>query len=157
VVTLLEPMPDELLPEFPLELVPLPELVVPLGSLAVGLLVAVVDEPLPEDAAGLALVLVVDPAVELVRAASAGSWPETSTTAISSHTARNSATAPLSTRRRIMRIRAARASLIACPRRRVVLAFCSVMVNLNLDRCRVQRRQRRRRPSECGEGPVRTA
>jgi hypothetical protein len=166
VVTLLELVPEELpevplelVPDVPLEPVPAPELVVLLGLLVVvvvGLLVVVVldvvNEPLPDDVVGLVLVLAVE-----VRAASAGSWPDTSTTAISSHAARNSATDPLTTRRRILRIRAARASLIACPRRRVESAFCSVMVNLNLNRCRIQRRQRCRRPSESSEGPVRRA
>jgi hypothetical protein len=136
VVTLLVVPPLELPLELvPLELVPLPELVVLLGLLVVvvvvvGVLVVVVDEePLPEDVVGVVLVLVVAAAVELVRAASAGSWPETSTTAISSQAARNSATAPLTARRRILRMRAARASRIAWPRVRAVPGLFSVMVN----------------------------
>jgi hypothetical protein len=43
--------------------------------------------------------------------ASAGSWPLTSSTAISAHVARNSATAPVATRRLIVRVRARRACL----------------------------------------------
>jgi hypothetical protein len=47
---------------------------------------------------------------------SAGSCPVTRTTAISTQAARNSATAPATTRRRIARTRNARAFRIACPR-----------------------------------------
>ena len=63
------------------------------------------------------LVVVVAGCAELVatvvvlRDASAGSWPLTSSTAISAHVARNSATAPAATRRLIVRVRARRACL----------------------------------------------
>ena len=50
-------------------------------------------------------------ALLVVVADSAGSWPVTSTTAISIQTATNSATAPVITRRRIVRTRAAHTSL----------------------------------------------
>jgi hypothetical protein len=127
-LVLLELVLLELVP--PAELVVLPGLLVVVVVVAVGVLVVVVDEePLPEDAVGVVLVLVIAAAVELLRAASAGSWPETSTTAISSQAARNSATAPLRTRRRILRMRAARASRIAWPRARTVSGLFSLMVN----------------------------
>jgi hypothetical protein len=48
--------------------------------------------------------------------ASAGSCPLTSVTAISSHRATNSATEPVTTRRRIIRTRAWRAALSEAPR-----------------------------------------
>jgi hypothetical protein len=63
------------------------------------------------------LVVVVAGCAELVatvvvlRDASAGSWPLTSSTAISAHVAMNSATAPVATRRLIFRVRARRACL----------------------------------------------
>lgn len=63
----------------------------------------------------------VPPVVEVVAGwvsvlrASAGSCPVTSTIAISDHTAMNSATEPATTRLRIMRTRARRASLILMP------------------------------------------
>ncbi|MFL5862388.1 MAG: hypothetical protein ACJ780_16720 [Solirubrobacteraceae bacterium] len=47
--------------------------------------------------------------------ARAGSWPVTSTTVMSIHTARNRATEPPMTRARILRTRARRASLILMP------------------------------------------
>jgi hypothetical protein len=47
-------------------------------------------------------------------AASAGSCPETRTSAITSQTAMNSATAPATNRRRSIRVRSARACRIAC-------------------------------------------
>jgi len=49
--------------------------------------------------------------VVVLRDASAGSCPVTSSTAISTHVARNSATAPAMTRRLSVRVRARRASL----------------------------------------------
>jgi hypothetical protein len=79
---------------------------------------------LVEPAATPVLVLVVVPVAALVVAvvdawvcvrASAGSWPVTSTTVITIHTARNSATEPPMTRARILRTRARRASLILMP------------------------------------------
>jgi hypothetical protein len=57
-----------------------------------------------------------DPDTVVVTAAlraSAGSCPETSTTAINSHVATNRATAPAMTRLRIIRTRALRANLIS--------------------------------------------
>jgi hypothetical protein len=62
------------------------------------------------------------------RLASAGSCPDTSTIVISSHDATNSATAPPTIRRRIIRARASRALLIAWPRARAAGALLSVMV-----------------------------
>jgi len=61
------------------------------------------------------------------RLASAGSWPDTSTTVISSHAATNSATAPPTMRRRIMLARLSRAPLIVAARARASCAFLSVM------------------------------
>jgi hypothetical protein len=61
-------------------------------------------------------------------AASAGSWPDTSTIEISSHAATNSATDPVTIRRRMMRARASRAVLIAWARARASCALLSVMV-----------------------------
>ena len=52
------------------------------------------------------------------RLASAGSWPETSTTVIISHAATNNATAPPMMRRRIMLARLSRAPLIVAARAR---------------------------------------
>jgi hypothetical protein len=49
--------------------------------------------------------------VVVLRDASAGSWPLTSSTAISAHVAKNRATAPVATRRLIVRVRARRACL----------------------------------------------
>ena len=54
-----------------------------------------------------------------LRAASAGSWPETSVIAIVSQVARNSATPLAIAARRILRTRAARACRIAAPERRL--------------------------------------
>ncbi len=62
------------------------------------------------------------------RFASAGSFPDTSTIVISSHEATNSATAPATIRRRIIRARASRTLLIAAPRARASWASLSVMV-----------------------------
>ncbi len=60
--------------------------------------------------------------------ASAGSWPETSISVISSQAATNSATDPATIRRRMVRARATRALLIACPRARAAAAaLVSVM------------------------------
>jgi len=88
-----------------------PELVVPV------LVVPVLTVPLlPEDpvlaAAGRELEVALEDvaAEEVVCAASAGSCPETSTSAINSQVATNSPSAPEITRRRIVRARSARAS-----------------------------------------------
>jgi hypothetical protein len=59
--------------------------------------------------------------------ARAGSCPETSTTAISNQAATNSATDPATIRRRMLRARATRALLSACPRARAASALVSVM------------------------------
>jgi hypothetical protein len=106
-VTGLSPLEDE-----PVELLVAPELVDAVALVEPAVLPVVVP-------------VVVAPAVELVVAAvaawvcvlraSAGSWPVTSTTVITIHTARNSATEPPMTRARILRTRALRASLILMP------------------------------------------
>jgi hypothetical protein len=62
--------------------------------------------------------------------ASAGSCPETSTTAIISQAATNSAIAAETTRRRMVRARATRALRSACPRARAAAASLSVMVQV---------------------------
>jgi hypothetical protein len=84
------------------------------------------DEELPldevatlEEVAGVALDAIV---VAVERLASAGSWPETSTSVIISQAATNSASDPAMTRRRIDRARAARALRSACPRARAAAA-----------------------------------
>jgi hypothetical protein len=59
--------------------------------------------------------------------ASAGSWPETSTSVIISQAATNSATDPAMIRRRMVRARATRAVLSACPRARASARLLSVM------------------------------
>jgi hypothetical protein len=77
--------------------------------------------------------LVVDDGVEVTvvveefLAASAGSWPETSTSVISSQLATNSASAPAMMRRRSERARASRDSLIAWPRARAAARSLSVI------------------------------
>jgi hypothetical protein len=129
VVTLLVPAlePDEpveseatLDPEDPVELEPALEF----AAVPVLPLVAVVTVPLlvpsPEATA----------TVDVLRA-SAGSCPETSTTAINSQAARNSATAPATTRRRIVRIRPARAARRASPRARASGLGCSWVMSLS--------------------------
>jgi DMSO reductase anchor subunit len=57
-------------------------------------------------------------AVEVIRAASAGSWPETSMSVINSQVATNSERAPAITRRRIIRALISRASRTAPARPR---------------------------------------
>jgi hypothetical protein len=64
--------------------------------------------------------------------ARAGSCPETSATAISSQTATNSATDPATILRRMVRARATRALLSACPRARAAVALVSVMSRTSL-------------------------
>jgi hypothetical protein len=59
--------------------------------------------------------------------ARAGSCPDTSTIAISSHAATNNATDPATIRRRMVRARAARALLSASPRARAAAALVSLM------------------------------
>jgi hypothetical protein len=82
------------------------------------------------------LVVVVDGVEEVVTVladecfASAGSCPDTSTTAISSHAATNSATAPLTIRRRIMLARLSRALRIWWPRARAASESLSLMVQV---------------------------
>ncbi len=70
--------------------------------------------PVPELPEVLELALAATCAVVVACEASAGSRPEISTTAIHTHVATNTATAPAITRRRIVRVRAARASRFAC-------------------------------------------
>jgi hypothetical protein len=60
--------------------------------------------------------------------ASAGSCPDTSTTAISSHVATNTATAPPTMRRRIVLARLSRAFRIAWPRARAASVSLSLIV-----------------------------
>jgi hypothetical protein len=91
-----EPVEELVAPTLP-ELVELPELVV----VVVGVVVAVV---VPTAVLTVA-----------VRLASAGSWPVMSTTAMSDHTARKSATEPPTTRERIIRTRARRCARILFP------------------------------------------
>ncbi|MGZ4167139.1 MAG: hypothetical protein ACXVR1_11270 [Solirubrobacteraceae bacterium] len=96
----LEPVDTDALPEpvdaeLPAAVDPVP--VAPLVPLLMALVAAVVD-----DWAG-------------VLRARAGSWPVTSTTVITIHTAKNRATEPPITRARILRTRARRASLILMP------------------------------------------
>jgi hypothetical protein len=83
-------------------------------------------------AAGVELVVVVvgvdATGVVVERLASAGSLPETRTSVISSQLATNSATAPPTTRRRIVRTRASRECRSACPRARAAPGLVSVMV-----------------------------
>jgi hypothetical protein len=67
--------------------------------------------------------------------ASAGSWPETSTSVIISQPATNSATAPEITRRRIFRARAVRAVRSACPRARAAAGLVSVIGRVPRVRC----------------------
>jgi len=62
--------------------------------------------------------------------ASAGSCPDASTTAISSHAATNNATAPPTMRRRIMLARRSRALRIAWPRARAASKSLSLMVQV---------------------------
>jgi hypothetical protein len=66
---------------------------------------------------GVEATVLTDEAVEVFRA-SAGSCPETSTIVIISQAATNSATAPEITRRRILRVWAARSARSAWPRAR---------------------------------------
>jgi hypothetical protein len=74
--------------------------------------VVVAPVPLPDvvavEGAGCAELVAT---VVVLREASAGSRPLTSSTAISAHVARNSAAAPVATRRLIVRVRARRACL----------------------------------------------
>jgi hypothetical protein len=101
VVTELRPELDEPLEEPPAlpELVELVEPVEVRGALA--------PEP-PVDPAPFA-------ELEALRLARAGSWPLIRVTAISSHRAANSATAPPTTQRRMVRTRAKRALRIEAP------------------------------------------
>jgi hypothetical protein len=66
-------------------------------------------------------------ALEDLRAASAGSWPETSTIVIRSHVATNIDSAPARTRRRIIRVLIRRACLSALPRARAASGAMGVM------------------------------
>jgi hypothetical protein len=107
VVTLLTELPDDVPLDVPLDV-----------SLdVVGVDAAVVVE--------VAVVADEDVAADFL--ARAGSCPETSTIAISSQAATNSATDPATIRRRMVRTRASRALLSACPRARAASALVSVM------------------------------
>jgi hypothetical protein len=81
----------------------------------VPLLDAEPDVPLLLDVVTLEPVLLVAPELVVLRLARAGSCPVTRVTAISSHTATNSATPPATIRLRIMLTRARRALRIAAP------------------------------------------
>ncbi len=112
-LTPLEPEPVDVLvaPEL-LEPVESDELVEPVESEEPPELVSALTDPLePLD---VVVTAGVDAWVSVLRA-SAGSWPVTSTTVMSIHTARNSATDPPITRARILRTRARRASLSLIP------------------------------------------
>jgi hypothetical protein len=98
-VTALTPLEPE-----PVELLVAPELVE---------LVASDEAPVPDELEVVAAAGVAD-WVTAVRA-SAGSWPLTSTTVMSIHTARNRATDPPITRARIRRTRARRSALNLMP------------------------------------------
>ena len=79
------------------------------------------------------VVAVPDPELDVTVAAeewlaSAGSWPDMSTIVISSQAATNSATDPLTIRRRIVRARATRCWRMAAPRARAASALVSLMV-----------------------------
>ena len=112
-LTPLEPEPVDVLvaPEL-LEPVESDELAEPVESEEPLELVSALTDPLePLD---VVVTAGVDAWVSVLRA-SAGSWPVTSTTVMSIHTARNSATDPPITRARILRTRALRASLSLIP------------------------------------------
>jgi hypothetical protein len=111
VVTLLTPLPElELELEFELDPAEPELLVVVVGVVVVVVVVLAV-------VLGVEATVVAEDPVDALRA-SAGSCPETRTTAIISHAATNSATAPEITRRRILRARAARSPRSAWPRAR---------------------------------------
>jgi hypothetical protein len=116
------PLPDvDVVPEVPVvELDPL------LGLLVV-VVVAVVVVLLPDAVATIA-----------VLRARAGSCPLTSTIAISNQLARNIATAPATTRRRIWRTRLARRCRISCPRRGPLSALTCVIVRPRFGRGRIE-------------------
>ena len=115
-LTPLEPEPVDVLvaPEL-LEPVESDELVDPVESEEPPELVSALTDPLePLEPLDVVVTAGVDAWVSVLRA-SAGSWPVTSTTVMSIHTARNSATDPPITRARILRTRARRASLSLIP------------------------------------------
>jgi hypothetical protein len=101
----------------PVELLVAPELVEPVESDDPPELVEplVSDEPIALVPVELVVVVAVVAAWVSVLRASAGSCPVTSTTVMSIHIARNSATEPPITRARILRTRARRASLSLIP------------------------------------------
>jgi hypothetical protein len=127
-------------PVFP-EVVPVLPLVVPVLPLVVPVLpvlpaLPVLELPdvlvvaagvLPEPLPALEDVFVTVVLAVALRAARAGSWPETSTTAIRSQVATNRASAPEITRRRIIRARARRAW-------RIVVAVSVFMIEVVLSR-----------------------
>jgi hypothetical protein len=98
-----------------------PELAVPVPSLPLlvvaPLLVALVAPLVPSVAVAVATGVALD-VLDVLRAASAGSWPETSMIVIKSQVATNIESAPAITRRRIIRVLISRASRSALPRAR---------------------------------------
>jgi hypothetical protein len=108
VVTLLTPLEPELEPLLEVVAGVVVAAVVVAGVVAVVVAVVV---------AGVEATVVAADEVDALRA-NAGSWPETSMIVIISQVATNSATAPVITRWRILRARAARSARSACPRAR---------------------------------------
>jgi hypothetical protein len=119
VVTLLTPEPLELL-----LVVAVLGVVVVLAVVVLGVVVVVLAVVV--DVLGVDATVVADDVVDVLLA-SAGSWPETSTMAIISQAATNTATAPEMTRRRILRARATRSLRIAWPRARAAACLESVI------------------------------
>jgi hypothetical protein len=110
-----------------------PELAVPVPSLPlldvaprlVPLVVAL--PPLSPVAVAVRVAVDVLAALDVLRAASAGSWPETSMIVIKSQVATNIESAPAITRRRIIRVLISRASRSALPRARAPSGAMGVM------------------------------
>jgi hypothetical protein len=154
------PLPElELAPELvpAPELVLLPELDIAVPEsllLAEPLVIASALDVLPPlvELLVAGLLPAVDAAATVLRA-SAGSCPVTSTAAISIQAARNNATAPPTTRRRISLTRAARAALIVRAR-----SLDCVIVRLHgrVSECKA-RDQPAPLPSDDGEGRLRLA
>jgi hypothetical protein len=149
VVTLLGELLLELLLEVPLE-VPL-ELSLEDKSLEDEEELSPEEVVALEEVAGVALDAIV---VAVERLASAGSWPETSTSVIISQAATNSASDPAMTRRRIDRARAARSVRSACPRAR---AAAAALVSLVMSCTSFSVGVKRRSVCTASDPPVSTA